>query len=123
MRFHLRVQTYLISELSEVDRIAPSERLMDELHALEHRDGRRECTVGVSQVDPGRSLVEIDLYVDGQQVEVGFAVGMEWLRTGCQRAGVTESQFQIQEAEIVVEDEEQDLTASTRRPSPRQGAP
>jgi len=117
----LRAQTYLVLEEQEIDRIALSERLMDELHALEHRDGRQECTIGVSRAGPGRLSAEIELYIDGQQIEVGFAVGMEWLRTGFQRAGIAEAQLHIQEVAIAVE--EQDLSESTRRPSPRQGAP
>ncbi len=104
MRFHLDVHINLTATggISQAD---TSDAIIRELHDLEHFDGRRECSVRVSDRKPSHSVVEVDLYVEVENFEAAFTTGMVWLRSGFENASVPASRWQRSSVLVEVEED------------------
>jgi hypothetical protein len=98
--FHLHMCLEVSATPPGADLFDAADRFTQELHALGDQNGRQDCTVGVELRDRSSGMIEVDLDVEGQDVESAFPVAMAWLRTALHAAGVPTPGWELGQIKI-----------------------
>jgi hypothetical protein len=105
-----------------MDLFGVTDRFMDELHGLEHQEGRLDCTVGVTRSRSGVGSLDVELNVDEMSIEIGFSVAMAWLRTALKQANIPEPEWRLRRIEMDINESHLPGPRVLKRPAPRSGA-
>lgn len=122
MRFHLQMWLDVAATRQETDPFSTSELFMDELHGLQHQEGRLDCTVGVEKSRPGLGSLEVELNVDEITIERGFNAAMLWLRMALKQASIGDPKWHLKRIEMEIDEGHLPEPRVLDRQTPRSGA-